>query len=272
MVKRVPSIPVNLSTTKNVIESKLFQQEKRPYLGMSSLGSPCVRKLWLSFRWATTEIVEAKKQRIFDRGNLEEERIIRDLRNAGLQVFDEQLELVGFAGHVKGHIDGKALKVIEAPKTVHLLEFKTMADKYFKVCAEVGVEESNPIYYAQAQLYMGYGDMTRTLFVATNKNDESRHYERLHFNRDEFEDLRDKGEAIVTCEQIPANMFGPTQFICRCCKHGEICYASQPPDVTCRSCRNVNILDDGKWECDLTGFELSIDDQKAACVRYSRLF
>ena len=47
------------------------------------------------------------------------------------------------------------LGIPEAPKTWHVLEFKTHNSKSFAKLEKEGVQKSNPMHYAQMQVYMG---------------------------------------------------------------------------------------------------------------------
>lgn len=277
-------IPEKENTTENAIESAETLQINRPYLGMSGIGNECIRALWMSFRWCTEEILSARTKRIFERGDIEEARIIKDLKSAGLEVYrwegdekielfgtpkEKQQEIIGFAGHVKGHTDGELLNVIEAPKTPHLLECKTMADKYFQQLKKSGVKKSNPVYYSQAQRYMGGCKLTRALFIATNKNDESRHYERIKFDKLHCENLIEKERNIVLSEFIPKKQFKQTWYLCRFCKHRYGCHHDAPILKSCRTCKFVDLDNGGVWSCgEQNDNELSVEDQRKGCKVY----
>src|ERR1017187_5909957 len=54
---------------------------------MSQVAEECERKIWYQFRWAANpEIITGQKQRRFDTGNIEEDRLLTDLENAGITV------------------------------------------------------------------------------------------------------------------------------------------------------------------------------------------
>ena len=69
--------------------------------------------------------------RLFETGRLEEERLIRNLRRIGVTVLDvdpetgRQWHVQAHGGHFGGSLDGVGLGIPEAPKTWHVLEFKT---------------------------------------------------------------------------------------------------------------------------------------------------
>ena len=60
-------------------------------VGASALGTPCDRQIWLTLRWASPpETPTGRQLRIFERGDIEEERVLADLRRAGIEVSREQ--------------------------------------------------------------------------------------------------------------------------------------------------------------------------------------
>lgn len=290
-------IPFTIThSTKNLIENAPDIQEfPRPYLGMSSLGSECILALWYGFRWASIKTFSVRTKRIFERGDIEEQRIIRDLKKIGIEVFrregnakieltgavgEKQEEFVGSFGHALGHPDGRCLNVPEAPKTEHNLEMKTMAAKYFKAFVEKGVKESNPVYYDQTQRYMLAGGTERTLFIATNKDNEERDYQRIKFDKKRALELIKIEEEIILSDHPIGEKFSPGYFKCKWCSHYNVCHAGEAPLKTCRSCEYSDRALEGKWVCTKpnnlhegqTVKVLSVDDQKAACQYYKRAF
>ena len=258
------------STTANAIDRGEIRAEQRPYLGMSQLGHHCSTYLWHSFHWAYEDVITHRLKRLFARGHREEPEIIKELERVGIKCDDTQHEMVAVFGHVKGHNDGTAIGVIEAPKTEHLLEFKTMADKYFKEMCKKGVEKSKPVYYGQCQLYMGELKLTRCLFGAVNKNDDSYYWERIKFDKAYYEDLLRKGESIVMMHSPPGPLYGRTYFECRWCNAKGICHNGEQMAKNCRTCEHSEIALEGEWHCTLPGDPVNIplDIQRVGCKGY----
>lgn len=257
------------STTLSRIENNTIFNELRPYLGMSELGEDCSRYLWYRFRWAFVKLISSRMRRLFKRGHREEPAIIEELEAVGVICFGFQEEVTMAFGHCKGHNDGKALGVIESPKTVHLLECKTMADKYFKDCKKQGVEASNPKYFCQGQIYMHKFGLTRCLFCAVNKNDDDYYFERFNYDPSFAGDLERKAESIILAEEPPEKISeNPSWFKCKWCDALEICQYDAPINVSCRTCRNVDIENNGIWSCNLHNLRLSTGQQKLACNAY----
>jgi len=276
---------------KEAMEYGIIEVLPRPYLGYSGLASPCKRYLWLSFRWCYKKQISKQLQRIFDRGNMEEPRIIKDLKAIGCEVFREdengkhieiyghegeiQEEIVGLAGHVKGHFDGKVLGLPGAAKTKHILEAKTMNDKYFKMLIKNGGNETAikkvfPTYYGQFNSYMGKSNVKRAIFIPVNKNNEERLYIRVHFDEREFDHLENIAFDILTANIPPKRIGDRTWFECKFCDARHVCHDKDvPPLETCRSCIKACIEDEGKWTCELNGKELSLEDQEKGCLKHN---
>jgi len=288
-------LPMNQNTTEHAIESRIIVDTPRSYLGMSGLGDPCSRKIWLGWRWASPKQYPARVKRIFNRGDLEEARIIADLKEVGIEVYrkdptiqvvqkgddhielfghigERQEELIGFAGHVKGHTDGRLLGVIEAPKTEHLAEFKTANAKGFKKFKDLGVKEAHKVYYGQLTRYMGGLNLTRAMFIVNNKDTEERHYERVKFDKYYYADLVRKEVEIVLSELPPEKEFAKTWFECKFCDQRAVCHNGATPQVNCRTCEHVDLHDKGRWTCGLNQKDLTFDDQLKGCELYKRLF
>ena len=117
----------------------------REHLGASVIGRPCDRAIWLDFRWITRAAHTGRILRLFETGQLEEERLVRNLRRIGVTVLDidpdtgRQWHVQTHGGHFGGSLDGVGLGVPEAPKTWHVLEFKTHNARSFAELRKHGV-------------------------------------------------------------------------------------------------------------------------------------
>lgn len=269
----------NLTIANMIDEENKVKELPRPYLGMSQLGGECWRQLWYYFRWCEYSEFDGRVGRIFQTGHKAEETMIKDLESIGVECWDTLDAQAGFVavnGHCQGHGDGKARNIPGAPKTVHLLEFKTSSEKYFKAVVKKGVMEEKPTHYAQMVLYMFMDKLSRGLYMVQNKNDSSYYTERVHADNSYAKELLRKAEQIITSEDV--NDFQkigsgePSFFKCRFCNFSDNCHHDANPVKTCRTCTSVSLLDDGKWGCGLQkDKELTIQDQKDACPNYNIL-
>ncbi len=258
---------------EQIIEDRRIQSDLRGYLGLSGIGDPCARKLWYAFRLCFREEFVSRQERLFSRGHNEEPIIQRDLKRAGVICHvdpDNQPEVIAGNGHIKGHMDDILTNVPDAPKTKHLGEYKTANDRNFKEMQKKGVKVSKPIYYDQMQCYMHLLKLTRALFIMVNKNDDSRYYERVSLDKDRAEFLLKRGFDIISTEIPPAREWGPDWYACKWCAAYEICHFGEEPIQSCRTCKNVAICNEGKWECDLHGMELAFKQQVLSCSKFDR--
>lgn len=64
----------------------IYDDGHREHLGASILGDPCSRKLWYMFRWVKHTVHKANLYRLWNRGHLEESRILAWLRGVGFMI------------------------------------------------------------------------------------------------------------------------------------------------------------------------------------------
>ncbi|UQZ90861.1 hypothetical protein C4J81_17250 [Deltaproteobacteria bacterium Smac51] len=198
-------------------------EPRRDYLGISSLGKPCERALWLALNGAEPMPVDGRTARIFDNGHSREEIIISDLEAAGFSVDGRQVEYSDFGGKLKGHCDGIIHGITRRP---HILEIKTANDANFKVMKKGGIK-AKPTYEVQVHCYMGYAKLERALFVVENKNNQELYTERVYFSREMFEAAKAKARRIIEATDPPAKIENETE--CRWCDYALVC--DNPPTI-----------------------------------------
>ena len=91
---------------QNILDSGSVVKDFRPYLGYSSTGGACTRKMYYDFRWAYKCVISDRMIRLFARGDYEEKLVIDYLVSKGIIISDRQREVVGPHEHVLGHIEG----------------------------------------------------------------------------------------------------------------------------------------------------------------------
>lgn len=256
---------------------KKAEDGRRPHLGGSLIGHPCVRHLWYVFRWAKRPVFSGRMLRLFETGHREELRMIRDLGNSGIEVstgpapgrqwsFTEN-EKTG--GHFSLSLDGAVHGVPEAPETWHVLECKTHNTKSFEKLQKEGVQKSKPVHYAQMQVGMLLSGMDRALYLAKNKDTDMYESERVSLDRKVAKGLTEKAAEIVRSEMPCAPISrDPAWYECKFCPEKSLCFEREPMDKSCRTCIHVAVADEGRWFCRQKEIILSIDEQKAACGDY----
>jgi hypothetical protein len=213
-------LPENLLSVveQNIMDACRKQAESEPrrnYLGMSGIGHPCLRKIWLDYNGYPKSSGGnlGKLHRIFRMGHVIEDLVKQDLRAAGYEITDEQLEFTDFDGRFRGHCDGIIKGITQKD---HILEIKSASKYNFEEMTKHGVMKVKPEYAAQIQLYMAYAGLERGIFVVECKNTQDIYTERVHFDRKFAEEMKAKAEFILNLKDEPE--IGDTKN-CYCCDY-----------------------------------------------------
>lgn len=249
--------------------------DQRSYLGASSIGYHCDRRLWMAFRWCARPEFDGRMIRLFNRGHREEEIFISELKRicSGAVMADDpntgkQFGFEALNGHIQCHLDGVAFGIpmdgIDKEQA-HLLEFKTLSDKSFRDLESKGLAESKPVYYAQIQLCMHLAELEACLFLAVNKNNDELYAERIEYNQDFAADIMNRGERIVFAVSPPDRIGSPAWYECKFCPMYNTCHNGIIPDVNCRTCCHSTPLANGTWHCAKHARTISRDEQIVGC-------
>lgn len=245
-------------------------------LGSSFIGEECVRQIWLSWRGYDRETFDGRLLRLFETGHLQEERIVKDLRRAGIAVWDKQedgsqYEFRDETGHFVTKLDGVVKDVPESSKP-HILEVKTHNKNSFSALTKKGVREAKPLHYSQMQVSMALANIERALYVAVCKDDEQFYVERLKADKTEQTKLLNKVKKLTEARLWPAGISDDASaFGCKFCSMKSVCLKEKQPLRHCRTCRMCTPGAEGKWVCELNKDTLSIDRQRLGCEHYEAL-
>lgn len=256
-------------------------ESPRRYLGASIIGKPCARQLWYDFRWVHFEDFDGRSLRLFETGHLEEPRMVQNLRDAGVEVYDvdestgEQFGVIFHGGHFRGHADGVALGIKDAPKTWHLLEFKTHNEKSFSQLVKNGVATAKPMHFAQMQVYMAGMGLIRAYYLAKNKNTDELYGERLHFDKTVASDYIDRAERIIFANEPPLKISEkPNWYECKFCPYSDYCHGGATalpdpmPNANCRTCIHSTPQPNGGWLCELFNTPIAYEHQLQGCSEH----
>jgi hypothetical protein len=197
-----------------LFEKLSVNQQPRGYIGCSVIEHPCNKYIWFSKHQGTT--ISFKQRRIFERGLMEEPRIIKLIKETGeFSIINEQHFVSKYP--LEGHIDA----IIENKNgNKYILEIKTMNEKNFKRLLKHKTAIAFPSYYAQCQCYMLLSDVHEAILLAVNKNTEEIHEEIINFNEEYATCLLAK--SITIQEDIPSG-FSKKQLECFYCGFKEKC-------------------------------------------------
>jgi hypothetical protein len=250
----------------------------RVHLGASLIGKRCERALWFDFRWTTRARHPGRVLRLFESGVLEEARLVRNLRRTGATVLEvdpetgRQFRVQAHGGHFGGSLDGIAINLLEAPKTWHVLEFKTHSVKSFADLVAKRVRDSKPQHHAQMQIYMHLLGMTRAMYVAVCKNTDDLYVERVEHDAAVAQGLVDKAARVIFATTPPPRISeDPSWFECRLCDHAPLCHGAgqdaSASTVNCRTCLHSTPVEGG-WHCARHDKPLSEADQRQGCGQH----
>jgi hypothetical protein len=231
-------------------ETNEYRNKQRLYIGASGIGNACLATVAFGFRGFPETPPAPKLRRIFRDGNRIESDVVKDLRQAGVHLLEndpmsgKQWEFTAQGGHVIGHADG----LIEEDESTILLEIKSMNDARWKKCKKEGVKYSDRHYWAQVQLMMGMAKISKTVFVFYNKNTSEYNSEVVEADEIEYASLMAKAEAIMSGD-VEKIAYNNDDWRCRGCFQRESCWEGRTPEPSQRSCANARAEKDGSWSC-----------------------
>lgn len=280
-------IPENKLTLSQAIyelhERKNKDHESRGYLGCSSVGDPCDRKVWLGFRWAMKKVFSGRMLRLFDTGHREEARVLEELKQIpSIKVVDRdpknpknQIE-VNLGCHLMGHLDAEVEGLPEAPKTVHIFDVKTIKTSKYSELIKGGFtffRKSFATYFFQGLLYMHARGRTRAGFLFINKDNDETHLVRFDYDKKEAIKMLERARRIALSTRLPEPIMGggADWYECKLCDFNDFCWDSQTRKVqqNCRTCEHVRPLEGGTWACAFhEATDLDVEYQKVGCDDY----
>lgn len=261
----------------------------RSHMGASMLGDECPRKVWYNFRWATKPKFNGRTLRLFNRGHLEEGRIIAMLLMIGAEVWQQdengnQFRISWAEGHCGGSGDGVARGIPDlAPDIAFINEYKTHGEKSFIELAGKlpewrayvegkgpftgkGVRECKPEHYTQMQLYMRKMGLAVALYVAVCKNTDDLYMELIYLNPEYADQYLQRGDDLVWRESAPKKINTSAGFFkCRFCDDRPVCHLGAAPDINCRTCQFSSPQKGAAWHCSKHNIPLSKEKQLVGC-------
>ena len=250
-------------------------------ISVSTLAEECARSLFYSFRWASPhEQINGRTLRLFETGNVEEQRWVDNLRMIGCEVVDrepngKQIMVEACDGHVRGFLDTEILGLPEAPATIHVGEIKSHNLKSFTALKKDGVRKSKELHFAQLQTYMYLRGRDRGIYLAVCKDNDELYAERVHLDSEYVMRLLARAQNIIDANEPPSKLHDDPSakmaFACGWCKHKPICHEGAWPRVNCRTCLYSSPEAGGSWACARFNKPLSNEEQLTGCPAHLTL-
>jgi len=277
------TIDPTLDAIDRAIEAQENAQPSRTYLGMSSIGRPCWREGWYSFRWCGPSIFPAAAHKRFHDGHhgeaIQAQRL-RLVEGITLHTLDprtgQQFGYSDIGGHFRGHMDGVILGLLQAPKTYHVWEHKQVDDdkqaKLLKAKQEHGEKAAlqawDEVYYAQGVLYMNYSGLERHYLTCANAGGRHTISVRTEPDPRTARAMIEKARTIITSpEPLSRLSERPDWYQCKSCAFHGLCHGQRVAAVSCRTCVHATAAmdGDGRWRCERFACDISTEQQRTAC-------
>ena len=212
--------------TKIIEENLPYRpDEKRTYIGASSIGSECMRQVWYGYNDYPSEPYTNRTIRIFETGKKLEGLVLGLLEDSGVtltriywDLFDEELP------YFRGHVDAMWLWTARRePRAV--IEVKTAKASMFNQFKNHGLRAWSPLYYSQVQAYMGMSGVHTAYVIVMNKDNCDLWDERVDFDPMFYEELKMRAVSIHAATTPPPKVSNsPGWYICKLCKYRKECH------------------------------------------------
>lgn len=213
-------------------------ERERDYLGASSIGEPCARKLWLQFhKYVEPEQFSARMLRLFYRGQREEGMFESYLRDTGFNIVENCFSQARWKdGFFSGAGDG----VVEKDGKRYCVEYKTASSANFKKLTRGELDLVQPKHFAQCHINAKKFNCVGAIYLAVNKDNDELFCDVIPLDMAVADALEAKAEYITLSDKPPDRIASkPTAHDCKFCHAKEVCWGFTIPRVNCRNCTSA---------------------------------
>jgi hypothetical protein len=222
--------PISQLVNELIERAEPPNENYRQYLGASSIGSECLRKV--QYDWMCDPVFPARIRDIFARGHFFEEVTRNHLIAAGFKFApSERLEFKAADGLFRGHADGILIAGPQLPalRFPCLWEHKALKARGWEAIERDGLAGLYAPYAGQVAIYQAYLDVTNpALFSVTNADTCERLHFLVPFNAQLAQATSDRAVAVIKAtkagELLPRITEEPNDWRCKICGHRERCW------------------------------------------------
>lgn len=192
----------------------------------SQIGFPCIRELvYERARWGNKRKPSVELQLIFDQGRAAETFAVQRLREAGIEIIEQQRPFEDKNLQLTGHIEGTMI----INGVSYLFEIKSMHPYQY---SRIDVWQDflkHPIYCkwpAQGQMYMYLAEVPEMIFIIVDKGTGQMKFLPMEIDLEYCETLLQKIElvnAYVAEDKLPDRIEWDSQICGRYCDFYHIC-------------------------------------------------
>ncbi len=226
--------PINRLLNELIEAAEPQNVNERQYLGASSIGSECLRKV--QYDWMCDAQFPARTMDIFDRGHFFEEVSRRRLKSIGFKFAPKnRLKFETAGGLLRGHADGILIDGPAVPDLIYpaIWEHKALQAKSWRAIERDGLTGIYEVYAAQIAIYQAcLLDVTNpALFTVTNADNCERLHFLVPFDPVLAQIMSDRAVTVIEAtragELLSRITEDPTDWRCRMCAHKDRCWGDQ---------------------------------------------
>jgi hypothetical protein len=222
--------PISTLINELIERAEPASENYRQYLGASSIGNECLRKV--QYDWMVDPVFPVRTKDIFARGHFFEDITRQHLIAAGFKFAPpEKLRFEAADGLFRGHADGILIAGPQLPALRYptLWEHKCLRNKGWKAIERDGLVGLYASYAGQVAIYQAYLDVTNpALFTVTNADDCSRLNFLVPFDAQLAQATSDRAVAVIKStkagELLPRVTEDRDDWRCKMCGHRERCW------------------------------------------------
>lgn len=240
----IAQVDPTLEAADAALVAKQRMEERRRYVGFSSIGHTCERLNWYRFHTDHREVFDAATIRRFESGHQGEDIMASRLRAVpGVTLLTAnpdtgrqwRFEDPDMEGKFAGHADGVILGLLQSPKTWHVWEHKQTNPKKFAELAKLKASEGEKgalkkwdlTYYGQGMLYCFYSGITRHYLTCSTPGERETISVRTNEDPEHAMMLRDRAKRIINARAPLAKISNnPAWYVCRFCSFHGVCHGS----------------------------------------------
>lgn len=215
------------------IDAAAETEVARDYLGASSLGHECLRKI--HWDWRRPAGFQARTRRIFQRGHWWESYCVELLNQAGFKIVrsGDRIAFKQLGERFRGHGDGMFIAgpSVEGITFPCLWECKGLGSKGWKKLEKDGLAKAYPGYADQVALYQAYFDLADNpaVFTACNMDTMEVIHLLVPFDAVRAQAASDRAVTIIRADEVgetlPRIGADADDWRCKMCSHREACWA-----------------------------------------------
>ncbi|NOG73737.1 hypothetical protein [Roseicella sp. DB1501] len=227
-----------LEAMRRACEERAAAEPARRYIGASSIGDPCARKIWYGFHGYPAEPIPSTGLFAIEDGHRSEELIASRLRLVpGVELWTHKDDGTqwGFEdGDFKGHIDGVVRGLVQQPVTPSIWENKAVNERKFKEFQKakatfgekLALRNFDVVWHAQAQIYMRYFSLTRHYLTVCTPGGRDVDSCRTECDPILAEALVQKARRIASAKEPPEKIGKADFYLCRMCRFRGSCHGA----------------------------------------------